>query len=121
MSVTTVQIPAEHVTSIREGLLSRRDQLEVAALGTEAGEVEELIEQLGVGDSAAIGSREVTGSRDALWTAVYDAVCAAAERLADECNEYWRGAIAPAHTKAAIDQLRRRFELLESLGPPPTG
>jgi len=56
---------------------------------------------------------------DAIWTAVYDSLCAAAEQLAEECNEYWRGTVDPEATRATVASVSTRFELLVALGAAP--
>jgi hypothetical protein len=54
-----------------------------------------------------------------LWSAVYDTLCAAAEQLADDCNEYWRGVVDPDLARAGIADVSARLELLVALGAPP--
>ncbi|HYI99184.1 MAG TPA: hypothetical protein VEX36_05830 [Thermoleophilaceae bacterium] len=85
------------------------------------GELDSLLRQIDASDGpdSGLGVRELTGTRTALWTVVYDAACAASEQLADELNEYWRGAVTAEDTRTRIADLAARFELLESLGPPP--
>lgn len=61
----------------------------------------------------------LTGSRAVLWGAVYDSLCTAAERFAEDCNEYWRGAVEPDAIRAATAGLSAHIELLVALGPPP--
>jgi hypothetical protein len=114
MSVTTIQIPVGHLDAIRESLVGGcRDSVP-------ADEIESLLEQIqSVTGSDAV--RELTASRAALWSAIYDSVCSASERLAEDCNEYWRGVVDPLTTRARIVEIGERFELLESLGPPPVG
>lgn len=139
MSVMTIEVSTEHLEAIRESLLTARRALEEqlsspvdrppampgrAAGGSpldRLGELDSLLEQLDSGDGPDRGldMRQLTGTRAALWTVVYDAVCAASERLAEELNEYWRGMVGAGEARALIADLGDRFELLESLGPPP--
>lgn len=140
MSVMTIQVSSEHVEAIRESLLTARRALEeqmpsdgdrtaVAPGGSAAAEsarrrlseLDGLLEQIDSSGRAEpeLDMRELTGPRTALWTAVYDAACAASERLAEELNEYWRGTVDARDARARIADLQTRFELLESLGPPP--
>lgn len=122
MSVTTIQIPADHVRPVHQSLLSRRETLDRSAHPNGKREVEELdglIRQLEADATAdAHGPRRLTGSRVALWSAVYDSTCAAAERLAETCNEYWHSADA-ARARLEISLLSSQLDLLEELGPPP--
>lgn len=140
MSVMTIQISTEHVGAIRESLLtarraleeqlsSARDQSPTAREPAVSGEgsrdrlndLDSLLEQIDSADPSASGLevRELTGTRVALWTAVYDAACVASERLAEDLNDYWRGELEATGLRAQIADLGVRFELLESLGPPP--
>lgn len=140
MSVMTIQISTEHVEAIRESLLTARRALEEQlsslddrpstvtehpATGESSrdrlGELDSLLEQIDANDrlDPGLDMRELTGTRAALWTVVYDAACAASERLAEGLNEYWRGTVDANETRARIVDLGARFELLESLGPPP--
>lgn len=138
MSVMTIQISTEHVEAIRESVLTARRALEdqlsppedqQAAVPAQAedgardrlSELDGLLEQLDSSDPSDSGLdvRELTGTRTALWAVVYDAACAASEQLAEELNEYWRGTVGAAEAHARIADLGARFELLESLGPPP--
>lgn len=135
MSVTTILIPVEQVDAIRESLLASHGQLVEelaqdgprATGGVRAGAaqvrarlalIERLLEQIGRTPSPEPTACRLTGSRKILWSAAYDAVGIAAERLADVCGSYWRGSIAPADVHARIADLSARFELLEALGPP---
>jgi hypothetical protein len=113
MSEITIQVPAEHVEAIRASLARRRD-----GSGRDA-EIERLLAQLSLGGRGVPAGCELTGARPVLWSAVYDSVCATAERLADECNEYWRGVVDPASIRATLGDAGARFELLAGLGPPP--
>jgi hypothetical protein len=140
MSVMTIQISNEHVEAIRESLLTARRALEEqlsspddrtstvaeqAVLDASArdrlGELDSLLSQIDASDrpDPRLDMRELTGTRAALWTVIYDAACAASERLAEELNEYWRGTVEADDTRVRIAELAARFELLESLGPPP--
>lgn len=140
MSVMTIQISTEHVEAIRESLLTARralderlsslnDPLPAAREQRSAGEsssdrigeLDSLLEQIDSSDGSGSGldMRELTGTRVALWTVVYDAACAASEQLAEHLNEYWRGTVDAGEMHARIGDLGARFELLESLGPPP--
>jgi hypothetical protein len=140
MSVMTIQIAPEHVEAIRESLLTTRRALEEQLASVDdhpsavpgqrspaggsddrIGELDSLLEQIGSSDGPDPGLdvRELTGTRAALWTVVYDAACAASERLAEDLNEYWRGASDPVEMRTRIADLGARFELLESLGPAP--
>jgi hypothetical protein len=111
MSEITIQVPAEHLEAIRAGLAGRPEAHD--------DEARRLLAQLTAGDSGDEGPRELTGSRAVLWGAVYDSLCTTAEQLAEDCNEYWGGAIAPDAIRTATASLRARFELLVGLGPPP--
>jgi hypothetical protein len=133
MSATTIQIPIDQVDAIRESLLGARREIEqdpmpptesrsaTMARGTSGRleEIDRLLEQISLSEERGSEVRQLTGPRPALWDAVYDAVCAASERLAEECNEYWRGAVDPSEARALIADVGVRFELLVSLGPPP--
>jgi hypothetical protein len=140
MSVMTIQVSTEHVEALRESLLTARRALEEQlsplddrpptvmehSAGGEGshdrlGELNSLLEQIDAVDrpDPELDMRELTGTRAALWTVVYDAACAASERIADELNDYWRGTVDANETRARIADLSARVELLESLGPPP--
>jgi hypothetical protein len=140
MSVMTIKISTEHIEPIRESLLTARRALEeqLSTLGDHPpavreqrsagesssdrlGELDSLLEQLdsSEGSDSGLDMRELTGTRAALWTVVYDAACAASERLAEHFNEYWRGTVDAGEMRAQIADLGTRVELLESLGPPP--
>ncbi len=110
MSEITIQVPAEHLDAIRAGLTGQP---------AGCGEARRLLAQLPSQGSAGDGPRELTGSRAVLWAAAYDALCTTAERLAEDCNEYWRGTIDSETIAAASRSLQARFELLAALGPPP--
>jgi hypothetical protein len=113
MSATTIEIPVGQVEAIRRSLLDRRDDADRPE------EIDGLLAQIASG--AAEGDRPcaLTASRSVLWNAIYDSLCAAAEQFAEDCNEYWRGAVAPDSARAAIDDVAARLELLVSLGAPP--
>jgi hypothetical protein len=112
MSATTIQVPAEHVEAIRQSLIARRDHAERRE------EIDSLLGQI-AGDSDGVGPRRLSGSRAVLWNAVYDALCVAAEQLADDCNEYWRGIAGAQPARSGIADVSARLELLVGLGPPP--
>jgi hypothetical protein len=135
MSTTTIRIPAEQVDAIDRSLRTARRQLD-EALSHSGGaahgpasaasdmrkrleEIDDLLGQLASGDGSEAGACRLTGSRAALWDAAYDVLCSASERLADDCNDYWRALVDPADVRARIAALGPRFELLEALGPPP--
>ncbi len=111
MSEITIQVPAEPLAAIRTGLAGR----------SEGGDddARRLLAQLTARGSGSDGPRELTGARTVLWGAVYDSLCATAERLAEDCNEYWRGAVDPDEIRAAAASLSAHVELLIGLGPPP--
>ncbi len=113
MSATTIEIPAAQVDAIRESLLRRRDDAE------RSDEIDDLIAQLDGGAPGAAGPCTLLGSRMALWNAVYDSLCAGAEQLAEECNEYWRGPLRVDAARAAVADVGARLELLIALGAPP--
>lgn len=114
MSETTIQVPAEHLEAIRQGLIGRREDPGQRAA------VESLLGQIGAATSgAAAAPRRLTGSRVLLWGAVYDSLCVAAEDLAEECNEYWRGVVDPDAVRSTIAGVSARLELLVALGAPP--
>jgi hypothetical protein len=113
MSATTIQVPPEHVASIRRSLSERRD----ATGGSE--EIERLLDQIGGDAPAGTEPRVLVGSRAVLWSAIYDSLCADAERLADELNEYWRGVVDPESARARTAAVAAGLELLIALGAPP--
>lgn len=115
MSVATIEIPGDHVEAIRRSLLARRDEAE------SSDEVEGLLAQLAAGASRAVAVPKLTGSRTLLWNVVYDSLCAAAEQLAEDCNDYWRGTIEADSARAAVADIGTRLELLIGLGAPPRG
>lgn len=115
MSATTIRIPAEHIEAIRQGLIGRREGPERRE------EIEGLLRQISSDIPRGAESYELTGSRSVLWSAVYDSLCAAAEQLAEDCNEYWRGVIDPASARARLADVSTRLELLVGLGGPPVG
>jgi hypothetical protein len=111
MSEITIQVPAEQLEAIRSGLAGGPE--------SRADEARRLLAQLAARGSGGDGPRELTGSRTVLWGAVYDSLCTTAERLAEDCNEYWRGAVDPDAIRAATAGLSAHLELLVALGPPP--
>ncbi|HEX2071817.1 MAG TPA: hypothetical protein VHF90_09250 [Thermoleophilaceae bacterium] len=113
MSATTIQVPADHVDPIRQILIARRRDAE------RPGEIDGLLDQLAPRTSDAGPPCELSGDRTLLWSAVYDALCVAAEQLADDCNEYWRGDVTAGAIQAAIARVSSRLELLTGLGAPP--
>lgn len=113
MSTATVEIPADHVAAIRQSVLGQRDGAE------RQGDVDDLLRQIADQTSAAARSCRLTGSRVVLWRATYDSLCVAAEQLADDCNEYWRGGIGPEAARAAVAGVGARLELLIGLGGAP--
>ncbi len=113
MSEATIQVPAEHVEAIRQSLIGR---LEDAG---HAEEVRSLLDQIGGDSPGNARSRALTGSRVVLWSVVYDALCSAAEQLAEDCNDYWRGAIDPDLARTGMANVAARLELLVALGPTP--
>lgn len=115
MSAITIKIPAGHVEAIRRSLLGRRDDAERPE------EIDGLLAQVVSGAPHGARSCELTGSRTVLWSVVYDSLCAAAEQLADDCNEYWRGDVAADSARTAVTDLGVRLELLIGLGTPPGG
>jgi hypothetical protein len=115
MSETTIQVPAEHLESIRQSLIGRRGEAGCAE------EIESLLGQIAGDPADEIRLRSLTGPRAILWSAVYDSLCAAAERLADDCNDYWRGSVEPAAARAGVAAVGARLELLVALGAPPGG
>lgn len=115
MSETTIEIPADHVEAICRSLLARRSDAD------SPNEIDDLLDQLASSASRGHGPRELTGSPALLWAVVYDSLCLAAEQLAEECNEYWRGTVAPDSARAAVTRVGARLELLIELGAPPPG
>ena len=113
MSEATSQVPAEHVEAIRQSLSARLDD------AARVDEVRSLLRQIDDGPSGAARPHALTGSRAVLWNAVYEALCTASERFAEECNEYWRGAVDPDQARAGIARIAERLELLVALGAPP--
>jgi len=115
MSETTIQVPAEHVEAIRQSLIGRRGD------SGRSEEIESLLSQIANDTSDVACARVLTGSRGLLWTAVYDTLCLAAEQLADDCNEYWRGTVDPESARSGVTLVGARLELLIALGAPPPG
>jgi len=132
MSVTTIQIPIEQVNAIRESLATARSELigQPPSEGQSPGsatldlsgrleEINQLFEQMEGSSPSGSDLYPLTGSRSILWEAVYDVLCGAAERFAEDCNEYWRGATDPYEVRRQIAGVSANFELLDLLGPPP--
>lgn len=115
MSEATIEIPVDHVEAIRRSLLARRHDAE------SPDEVEALLAQLAAGTPQTLGCQEITGPRALLWNVVYDSLCSAAEQLAEDCNEYWRGIVTADSARAAVTDVGTRLELLIGLGGPPRG
>jgi len=113
MSETTIRVPREHVEAMRRSLNGQRGE------GGRAEEIESLLDQLGGEATDDVQSRVLVGSRAVLWNAIYDSLCVAAEQLADDLNEYWRGAIDPEAARARVAVVGARLELLVTLGAPP--
>jgi len=111
MSEVTIEIPVDHVEAIRSSLLARRGDAE------SPDEIDDLLAQLA--EHTEVDSLPISGSRSLLWSVVYDALCSAAEQLAEDCNEYWRGTVAADSARAAITDVSTRFDLLTGLGAPP--
>lgn len=135
MSAMTIVVPADQVGPVRESLLARYGEVveEIErngdsgreAFNGEAAEnprdrlkgLEAILEQIRWSASAEVDSCSLTGPRPVLWSAVYDTVCVAAERLADLCEAYWKGSIDRTEIRVGISDVAARFDLLESLGP----
>jgi hypothetical protein len=113
MSEATIRVPPEHLEAIRLGLDGQRGE------AGRAEEIESLLGQIGGRATDDAEPRVLVGSRAVLWGAVYDSLCAAAEQLADDLNEYWRGAIDPESARARVAAVTVRLELLVGLGSPP--
>jgi hypothetical protein len=118
MSTATIHIPGEHVAAIRESLeASRRDvarELDGEARAGRAREIDAVLAQLDAADADA--SLAVSGARQVLWHAAYDALCACAESFAADCNDLWRGRPTTEDARAALAHLERRLDLLDALG-----
>lgn len=114
MSEITIKIPVAHVGAIRGSLLGRRREAE------SPDDIDALLAQLASGAPPRGDSCELTGSQAVLWNVVYDSLCAAAEQLAEDCNEYWRGTVAADSARAAVTDVGIRLELLIALGVPPS-
>lgn len=111
MPATTIEIPRAHADAVRASLLACRDGREARP------PVDRLLAQL-----AERGERplRLTGPRALLWSTLYDALCATAEALAEECNEHWRdGDLAALRSRLA--EVAAGLELLAQVGPPPRG
>lgn len=113
MSAITIEIPTDHVDAVRDGVLAQRRDAD------RHDEIDSLLAQIPEGLGAGAGSPRVTGPRTILWNAIYDSLCRAAEQLADDCNDYWRGDIAPEAARASVAAVAARLELLIGLGPRP--
>jgi hypothetical protein len=121
MSRATIHIPLAHVGAIRESLEASRLDLARDQDGDgplqHRQEIEALLDQLEAPSNGA--ARAVSGARDVLWHAAYDALCASAEAFAADCNDLWRGRPTVAEARAALTRLAERLDLLRSLGAPP--
>lgn len=120
MSTATIHIPRDHVGAVRDSLLARRQELAGDVDANTARflpEIDAVLDQLDT-DTLDV-DRPVTGSRSILWNAAYDALCVAAERLASDCNEVWRGSVDPAELHVQLAAIGERLTLLGSFGPPP--
>lgn len=115
MSETTIQVPATHIEAVRRGLAGQREG------SGSADEVDGLLAQIAHAVERGDASCALVGPRPLLWSAVYDSLCAAAEQLAEDCNEYWRGVVAPEAARADIAAVETRLDLLVGLGAPPVG
>jgi hypothetical protein len=126
MSVVTIQIPTDQIAALRESLANRRLELERQSPRRDDGgmngtperssDLSELIEQMRPDRVRQRGAMcEVKGPRAVLWRAAYDVLCAAAERFAEDCGEYWRGDIDPAHVRAEAIGLVSRLDVLIEL------
>ena len=121
MTRGTVHIPIEHIDALRESLEASRQDISHQPVGPthpqRLHEIDALLQQL---DTAGGGNgRSVSGARDVLWRAAYDALCSAAEGIAADCNDLWRGRMTLADIRIALVRLEGRVDLLESLGPQP--
>lgn len=122
MSETTIQIPAEHLQSIHRSLVDRQQTLAEGGGDPPAdaiAAVEALIAQVEAERGAPPSGLEVTGAREVLWNAVYDAFCAAVEAFADKCNDFWQTEGGSERLRAEIASLGSGLDLLDELGPPP--
>jgi hypothetical protein len=113
MSTIRIQLPADHIEAFRRSLLGRQGEAECPD------EFDALLAQLETFASGDSRPCELTGPHGVLWNVVYDTLCAAAEQLAEDCNEYWRGAVAAYSARAAVADVGTRLELLIALGAPP--
>lgn len=113
MSAITIKIPAAHVEAIRRSLVGRRGDAQRPE------EIDALLAQLVSGAPHGVASCELTGPRTLLWNVVYDSLCTAAEQLAEDCNEYWRGTVAADSARATVADVGIGLELLIGLGAPP--
>ncbi|NLT07254.1 MAG: hypothetical protein GXY03_13235 [Solirubrobacterales bacterium] len=109
MSATTIEIPAAQVEAIRASLNARADAAD------DRPAIEALLAQLA---AAGTASPRVTAPRPLLWSTAYDALCAAAEALADDCNDHWREG-DPERLRRRLAAVAAGLELLAALGPPP--
>jgi hypothetical protein len=121
MTRGTIHIPIEHIGALRESLEANRQDLSHQPIGPNRPqrltEIDALLQQLDV--SGGGNERSVSGARDLLWRAAYDALCSAAEGIAADCNDLWRGRITLVDIRIALTRLEGRIDLLESLGSQP--
>jgi hypothetical protein len=113
MSTIRIQLPTDHIEAFRRSLLGRRGDAECPD------ELDDLLAQLATCASGDSRPCELVGSRAVLWNVAYDSLCAAAEQLAEDCNEYWRGAVAADSARAAVADVGARLELVIALGAAP--
>jgi len=109
MSATTIEVPATEVEAIRASLVGRRNE------GSQRVEVDRLLSEIA---GAAAGPCMLTGSRQVIWSAVYDSLCQGAEHFADTCNDLWRDDADADVARSDLADLNRRLDLLLSLGVP---
>lgn len=136
MSETTIEVPRDQLEAIHDTLEAARcdltdelDRTEIDAASADPegaaaaarrerlAEIERLLDQIQASEGS--GARRLTASRATLWDAVYDSLCAAAERLEQDCNEYWRGELEARGLRARLEDVGARLDLLVSVGSPP--
>jgi hypothetical protein len=113
MPATTIEVPPEHVETIRQSLVGRHGHADLRT------DIESLLAQIASAPVARPAA--LTGPRTVLWSVVYDALCMAAEQLAEDFNEYWRGDITPATARSRITDVSACLEILIDIGPPQPG
>jgi hypothetical protein len=121
MSRATIHIPFHHIDAIRESLETGRqiasEQRDGANDDGRLREIEALLDQLV--KPPATSSPSVSGSREILWQAAYDALCAGAEAFAADCNELWQGGLTVPEGRKALRLLEEQLDLLDALGASP--